>query len=148
VNAPEGADVLVDGKLAGHGSFRREDIAAGAHKVTATIASIDGCPTAIDDVTVRVREDGRTSVTLQPRPCGILTIDAAPRSARWSVSDTTGSEVASGTAPLSAPIVLPVGSYTLRVSASYCADYRADLKVTADRERHERAHLLCQPPRD
>jgi hypothetical protein len=139
--------VSLDGKLAGRGSFRRDDVAAGEHNVSAAIASIDGCPTAVDDVTVRVRDEGRTSVTLRPLPCGFLTLDAAPKGARWTVSDSSGSEVASGTAPLATPVVLPAGSYTLRVSASYCADYRADLDVKADRERHERAHLLCQPPR-
>lgn len=148
VNAPDEADVQVDGTFAGHGSFHRDDIKAGPHKVTATIASLDGCPTATDDVTVRVREDGRTSVTLRPRPCGLLAVDAAPRGARWTVTDTTGREVASGTAPLSAPIVLPAGSYAIRVSASYCADYRADVKVMAEQTRRERAHLLCEPRRD
>lgn len=148
VNAPDGAQVLVDGKPAGRGSFRRDDVRAGSHTITATIESLDGCPTATDDVTVRVREEGRTTVTLQPRPCGLLTIDAAPRGARWSVRDDKGTEVASGTAPLTGPVVLPVGSYNLRVSASYCADYRADLTVTADRTHRERAHLLCEPSGD
>jgi serine/threonine-protein kinase len=148
VNAPDGAEVRVDGKVAGQGSFRREDIRAGSHTVSATIVSVDGCPTATDDVTVRVREEGRTSVTLAPRPCGFLTIDAEPRGARWSVSDSAGGEAASGTTPLTAPIVLPAGAYTLRVSASYCADYRSDVKVAADRTRRERAHLLCEPRRD
>jgi PEGA domain. len=64
------------------------------------------------------------------------------------VSDSAGGEAASGTAPLTAPIVLPAGSYTLRVSASYCADYRSDIRVTEDRTRSERAHLLCEPRRD
>jgi hypothetical protein len=41
-----------------------------------------------------------------------------------------------------------VGSYNLRVSASYCADYRADLTVAADRTHRERAHLLCEPSGD
>jgi type 1 fimbria pilin len=140
--------VLVDGKPAGRGSFRRDDVRAGSHTITATIESLDGCPTATDDVTVRVREEGRTTVTLQPRPCGLLTIDAAPRGARWSVRDDKGTEVASGTAPLTGPVELPVGSYNLRVSASYCADYRADLTVTADRTHRERAHLLCEPSGD
>jgi serine/threonine-protein kinase len=143
VNAPGDAEVRVDGTVAGQGSLRSDDIKPGLHTVTATIASVDGCPTATDDVTVRVREDGRTSVTLGPRPCGLLTIDAVPKETRWSVSDSTGAEVASGTTPLSAPIVLPAGSYTLRVSASYCADYRSGVTVTADKTHRERAHLLC-----
>jgi hypothetical protein len=64
------------------------------------------------------------------------------------VRDDKGTEVASGTAPLTGPVVLPVGSYNLRVSASYCADYRADLPVAADRTHRERAHLLCEPSGD
>lgn len=144
VNAPDGAQVQVDGKLAGQGSFRRDDIKAGSHTITAWIASLDGCPTATDDATVRVREEGRTTVTLQPRPCGLLTIDAEPKGARWSVRDSVGTQVASGTAPLSAPVVLPVGSYTLRVSASYCVDYRSDVTVAAERTQHERVRLFCE----
>src|SRR3546814_21184330 len=52
VNAPDGAEVRFDGKVAGQGSFRSEDIRAGSHTVSATIASVNGCPTATDDVTV------------------------------------------------------------------------------------------------
>ncbi len=143
VNAPEGAEVSVDGKMAGTGSFRRDDIATGTHTVSATIASIDGCPTATDDVTVRVHAEGRTSVTLEPQPCGYLVIDAKPDDARWTVMSPGGKEVASGTARINTPIVLPVGSYSLRVSASYCADYRADLTVKADGTHHERVRLFC-----
>jgi serine/threonine-protein kinase len=146
VSAPEGAEVSIDGKVAGHGSFRSDNIATGEHTVSATIAAIEGCPTATDDVTVRVREEGRTSVTLEPRPCGYLAIDAQPDGARWVVTAQDGGEVASGTAPLSAPIVLPVGSYSLRVSASYCADYSNGVTVTAEKSRHERAHLICDRP--
>ena len=143
VSAPDGAEVLVDGKLAGHGSFRSEEIAAGEHTLSATIATIEGCSTATDDTIVRVREGGRTRVTLKPQPCGYLMIDAKPDDARWTVMSAGGDEVASGRAPLNAPIVLPVGSYSIRVSASYCADYRADVAVAVDKPRRERAHLLC-----
>ncbi len=145
VSAPEAALVQLDGKPAGRGSFRREDIAAGSHTITATISSLDGCPTATDDATVRVREEGRTSVTLEPRPCGLLALDMEPKGARWSVHAAGGEEVASGSAPLAAPIVLPAGTYALRVSASYCADYRSEITVAAERTHSERAHLICYP---
>ena len=143
VSAPAEAEVRLDGEVAGRGSFRRDDVAAGMHTVSATIASIAGCPTATDDVTVRVRVESRTNVTLEPRPCGYLVIDAKPDDARWTVMSTGGKEVASGMAPVTTPIVLPVGSYSLRVSASYCADYRADLTVRADGTHNERVRLFC-----
>ena len=145
VNAPDAAQLQIDGKPAGQGGFRRDDIDAGSHTITATLASLDGCPTAVDDVTVRVRDEGRTTVTLEPRPCGLLAMDVEPKGARWTVHDASGKEVATGTAPLSSPIVLPAGAYSLRVSASYCADYRSDINLVAERTHRERAHLLCFP---
>jgi eukaryotic-like serine/threonine-protein kinase len=147
VEAPADAEVRLDGKVIGQGSFRSSEISPGSHTFSAVIPTIEGCPTASDEATVRVREAGRSSVTLNPRPCGNLSIDAQPEDARWVVTSPDGIEVASGTAPLTAPVVLPVGPYSLRVSASYCADYRADLTVTADKPHRERAHLLCDPPR-
>ena len=147
VGAPADAEVRMDGKVVGQGSFRSSEIAPGSHTFSAVIPTIEGCPTATAEGTLRVRETGRSSITLNPRPCGYLSIDAQPADARWVVTSPDGIEAASGTAPLTAPVVLPVGAYSLRVSASYCADYRADLTVTADKPHRERAHLLCDPPR-
>ena len=144
VGAPDAAEVRIDGRLVGHGSVRSDRIAPGAHEFSAVLPSIAGCPTAVDDTTIRVRETGRTTVTLNPLPCGYLAIDAQPEGARWVVTAPDGREVASGTAPLTAPVVLPVGSYSLRVSASYCADYRADISIVEGKPRRERAHLICE----
>lgn len=143
VSAPADAEVRVDGRSVGRGDFRSSNIAPGVHRVSAVLPAIDGCPTASDEATVRVRDTGRSSVTLQPRPCGYLAIDAYPVGARWTITSSDDGEVASGTAPVAAPIVLPVGVYSLRVSASYCADYRAEVTVAVDKPRRERAHLIC-----
>lgn len=143
VSAPPEAEVQVDGKVIGRGSLRSNAIAPGVHTFRALVPSIDGCPTASEEGTLRVRESGRSSITLNPRPCGYLSIDAQPDGARWTITSPDGIEVASGAAPLTAPVVLPVGAYSLRVSASYCADYRADVIVSVERPRHERAHLIC-----
>ena len=144
VGAPAGAVVRIDGKRIGLGSVRSDRIAPGVHRVSAVVPTIDGCPTASAEATVRVRETGRSSVTLSPLPCGYLWIDAQPAGARWAITAVGDSEVASGTAPMTTSIILPVGAYSLRVSASYCADYRSELTVAAERPRRERAHLLCE----
>ena len=49
----------------------------------------------------------------------------------------------SGAIPQLAPIVVPSGTYVLRVSKSYCADYRARIAVPTDGTHKERVSLIC-----
>jgi hypothetical protein len=143
VTAPAGADVWVDGVRVGQGDWHSERIKAGKHQIAATLRSVPGCTAAHHETTVRVRTTGTTTIALTPKPCGYLTLDALPAGARWTVVAPSGDEVQHGTVPHSKPIVLPTGSYTLRVSASYCADFRADFAITSGESHHEYVRLIC-----
>lgn len=143
VTAPGDAEVWVDGKRKGTGGWYTDRIAPGEHRIVAALSSIQRCPSARVDTTVLVRESGSMTITLSPRPCGYLVLDALPTGARWMVSAPSGTTVMQGTVPQTKPVILPAGTYTLRVSAPYCADYLADFTVTAAETHRERVRLIC-----
>jgi hypothetical protein len=91
----------------------------------------------------QVPDHGEVRVKLAPHPCGTVAVDAEPNGARWDLSTVDGTSVASGGIPQATPIVVPSGAYVLRVSKSYCADYRARIAVSADGTHKERVRLIC-----
>jgi hypothetical protein len=141
--APAAAEVHVDGRRVGRGSWRGAGLAPGEHKVSAAVNTIPGCPSAREDAAVRVATVGPTEITLAPRPCGSITLDIQDGAQWWLTEVPAGREVASGRAPVTAPVVLPEGIYVLRVAASYCADYRGDVRITGDSSQHARVRLIC-----
>jgi len=143
VAAPPEATVAVDGKVVGHGNWSSTRFAAGEHHVVATVHSITGCAWATDSVVARVPDHGEVKVKLAPHPCGTVAVDAEPNGARWELSSLDGTSVANGAIPQAAPAVVPSGPYVLRVSKSYCADYRARIAVPVDGTHTERVRLIC-----
>ena len=51
--------------------------------------------------------------------------------------------MATGQIPQTVPAVVPSGTYVLRVSKSYCAEYRARIAVSVDGTHKERVRLIC-----
>jgi serine/threonine-protein kinase len=143
VTAPANAAVAVDGKVVGHGNWSSTRLAAGDHRVAAMVHSIAGCAWATDSVTARVPDHGEVKVKLAPHPCGTVAVDAEPNGARWDLSSVDGTSVAFGQIPQASPAVVPSGTYMLRVSKSYCADYRARIAVPAEGTHKERVRLIC-----
>jgi len=143
VSAPPTARVRIDGRRARPESWRDTSIAPGQHVVTATVDAPSGCPSARDSGTVFVPPSGAAHVSLTPRSCGWLSLDALPAGAHWEVRSAAGPMVRDGTVPARRPIVLPVGSYTLTVAKSYCAEYRASIEIAERRTNHERVRLIC-----
>jgi serine/threonine-protein kinase len=144
VVAPAAAEVHVDGRRVGRGSWSGRGLAPGEHRVSAAIAAIPGCPSAREETTVRVTDSGSTEIALSPRPCGTVTLDIIQDGAQWSLTSlSSGTQVASGRAPVTSPIVLPEGTYTLVVEARYCAGYRGDITVAPNTPWHERVRLMC-----
>jgi hypothetical protein len=143
VTAPSDAVLAVDGKVVGHGNWSSSRSAAGEHRVVAVVHSIAGCAWATDSVVARVPDHGEVKVKLAPHPCGTVAVDAAPNGARWELSSLDGTSVANGAIPQAAPAVVPSGPYVLRVSKSYCADYRARIAVPVDGTHTERVRLIC-----
>jgi hypothetical protein len=143
IEGPAGAELWFDGSRVGRGRWHSENVEPGEHAVAARVRSVAGCPTARQDSSVRVHGSGVTTVALAPRPCGYLAIDALPAGARWVVTSAAGEVVARGVIPQPRPAVVPIGAYTLRVSAPYCADYHADIAVKSAETHREHLRLIC-----
>ena len=143
VTAPPEATVAVDGKVVGHGNWASTRFPAGEHRVVAAVHSMAGCAWATDSVVARLPDHGEVKVKLAPHPCGTVAVDAEPNGARWDLSSVDGTSVAFGQIPQATPAVVPSGTYMLRVSKSYCADYRARIAVPAEGTHKERVRLIC-----
>jgi hypothetical protein len=143
ITAPNDAELRVDGKVVGHGAWSGTRFAAGEHRVVAAVHSIAGCSWATDSIVARVPDRGEVKVKLAPHPCGTVAVDAESNGARWELSSLDGSSVANGPIPQPTPVIVPSGTYLLRVSKSYCADYRARIAVPADGTHKERVRLIC-----
>ncbi len=141
--APNDAQVRVDGKVVGHGDRSGTTFAAGEHRVVAVVKTIAGCVGATYGTIAQVPERGEVKVRLAPHPCGTVTVDAEPDGARWDLSTVDGTRMANGAIPQVTPIVVPSGTYVLRVSKSYCADYRARIAVPSDGTHKNRVRLSC-----
>jgi hypothetical protein len=63
------------------------------------------------------------------------------------VTATEGQLRKEGTIPLSAPVVLPVGRYSLTVvktdGTDYCARYTDEVEVSAGATQHKTIRFLC-----
>jgi hypothetical protein len=108
-----------------------------------SIATAPGCAAAQERKDVQVAESGTTTVNFAPRECGAVTLDIAPAGARFAFV-RGGTEVTSGNAPAQSPVQLAEGTYTLRVSAKYCADFSATVKVASGGSSSQRVRLICQ----
>jgi serine/threonine-protein kinase len=143
VIGPADASISVDGTLVGRGTWHTESITPGVHHVMVSVSSAPGCAAAQQRKDVQVAAAGTTTASFTPRDCGALTLDVGPAGAHYSFAHG-GSEIASGTAPVASPLQLPEGTYTLHVSAKYCADYSGSVSVAAGSSSSQRVRLICQ----
>ena len=143
VAGPADATITLDGSVVGRGTWHSESITAGVHHVIVSVAAPAACASAQDARDVRVNESGTTTVQFTPKRCGTFTLDAAPTGGRYVLS-SGGHEIASGAVPLAAPVLVPEGSYSLHVSAKYCADYSGTVTISTGATAHLRVRLICQ----
>jgi hypothetical protein len=143
VNGPADASISVDGTIVGRGTWHSESITTGVHHVLVSVSSAPGCAAAQERKDVQVAPTGTTTANFSPRDCGTVALDVAPAGAHFSFAHG-GSEVASGTAPADSALQLPQGTYTLHVSAKYCADYSGTVSVAAGATSSQRIRLICQ----
>lgn len=143
VAGPADATISVDGSVVGRGTWHSESITAGVHHVIVSFVAPAACASAQDARDVRVNESGTTTVQFTPKRCGTFTLDAAPTGGRYVLS-SGGHEIASGAVPLAAPVLVPEGSYSLHVSAKYCADYSGTMTISTGATAHLRVRLICQ----
>jgi len=143
VIGPADASISVDGTIVGRGTWHSDSITTGVHHVLVSVSSAPGCTAARERKDVQVAPTGTTTANFSPRDCGAVTLDVAPVGAHFSFAHG-GSEVASGTVPSESPLQLPEGTYTLHVSAKYCADYSGAVSVAAGTASTQRVRLICQ----
>ena len=142
VDAPKDAALLINGVEVGSGRWSSDTLPPGNYTVTASVKTIDKCASATIVKTVELDEQGTDSVSLTPRPCGQLVIDAEPKDATYSIISLIYKTM-DGTLPLKEPLVLPTGNYTLRVQASYCAESRQQFKIATGNPSRVRVRLIC-----
>lgn len=135
-----GAQIAVNGVQVDSGSWRSDTLAPGDYQLVATIPrAIDGCPTARDSQSVRLRAGGRLiRITLSPKACGtLLLVERRGNTDGAEYTITRGTEkqpVARGSLPMRSPLVLPVGTYHVLVTKPLCQPYHDDVTITAGTE--------------
>jgi serine/threonine protein kinase len=148
LTAPTDAKLSVGGTIVGVGDWRTDTLKPGRYEVVAALpdSGNEQCPTHRVTATITVGNTGTSTTHLSPRACGVLVLDAQPNGAEYAFrSIGGGDEIASGRTPAERPITLPIGEYTLAVSARYCATYSDTVRVTesAHPARHVRVRLVC-----
>ncbi|HZS60430.1 MAG TPA: protein kinase [Gemmatimonadaceae bacterium] len=150
ITAPANAQLSVAGTVVGTGEFHTDTLKPGRYEILATLpdSGDQPCPTLRVTTTITVPATGTTTARLSPRGCGVLVLDAQPNGAEYNFRPIGGGdEVASGHTPTGGPITLPIGAYTLAVSARYCATYSDTVHVTEEAAgaaaRHVRVRLVC-----
>jgi len=143
VIGPADAAINVDGSVVGRGTWHSENISSGVHHVIVSLNAPAACAAAQEAKDVRVSESGTTTVQLSPRRCGTFSLDAAPAGAHYTLS-SGGREIASGSVPLTTPMLVAEGTYALHVSAKYCADYSGSVSISSGSTARERVRLICQ----
>ena len=148
VAAPDGAQLSVNGISMGLGGWSADTLKPGDYTVRASVTAPDGCESASDARTVRLRAGGTPQrVALDVRGCGTLAITLlnkpSPGGARYTLS---GDGVRrDGALPLGTALVLPTGLYDLRVTADKpCQDYEQQVQISADRPVSRNITMLCE----
>jgi len=150
LTAPADARLSVAGAIVGTGDWHTDTLKPGRYEVAAALPDSGNvpCPTLRVTATVTVAATGTTTAHLAPRGCGVLVLDAQPNGAEYAFRPIGGGDqIASGHTPAGGPITLPIGAYTLAVSARYCATYTDTVHVaeeaTGAAARHVRVRLVC-----
>ncbi|MGI9077864.1 MAG: serine/threonine-protein kinase [Gemmatimonadaceae bacterium] len=145
IMAPGKAMLAVDGKNVGRGRWESDTMPAGQHVIAAWVESTSLCPTSRESRSITVARSGVTSVTLNPRACGLLVIDGKHDGARYAVTELDGPTQMSGTVEGRVRLILPAGRYDLKISAPTCADYQnSDIRIEAGKTMTTRPiSLIC-----
>ena len=130
VAAPEGARLIVNGIGVGGPNWSSDTLKPARYVIRAVIASLEGCQSATSDQVVLLRAGASERVSLTPRPCGTLEINA--RNASTGATFTLSSEGIvrrSGPLPQSVPLILPVGQYQFNAHRPSCRDFSSTVSV-------------------
>lgn len=146
--APPNARVSVNGQVVSDGSWRADTLKPGEYAIEATLPASSGCESATVDERVRVRAGGVQSVTLAPKPCGVIVINmlnVATSGARFTIVSNDGSVRKEGALPQTGGIVVPVGLYRVTAQQPMCTAYIDDaIVVNPDRTTPLTFRVICE----
>jgi hypothetical protein len=149
VVAPPNAIVQLDGQTAVRGGqgWRWDSLNPGPHVVSARLpTALPGCPTADGRQTFSLKPGEQRTVRLRDLAlCGELSLRVQPAQARYTLQPVRGGPAREGSLPLPEPLVLPAGTYSLKLNAPLCSEYRQDtLTVPAGGPRRVLStRLIC-----
>jgi len=145
VEAPDDARVTVNG-VAVPSDWQTDTLAPGRYDVTGVVPGKAGCPASHQIDSVTLADHGTAIAHFTTLGCGTVALDVQPSGAAYDFrSFFTGDEMMSGRTPVTEPIMLPDGAYTVDVSARDCATYRDTLHIDGDSAdtRRLRVRLVC-----
>ena len=146
--APPNARVSVNGQAVSDGSWRADTLKPGEYAIEATLPASSGCESATVDERVRVRAGGVQSVTLAPKPCGVIVINmlnVATSGARFTIVSNDGSVRKEGALPQTGGSVVPVGLYRVTAQQPMCTAYIDDaVMVNPDRTTPLTFRVICE----
>jgi serine/threonine-protein kinase len=149
VSAPAEARLFLDGREVGTGSWRGAAVPAGRHVVAAELEVPAGCSVGRIERSVTVTAGETIPVRLSPKSCGRLDVSVvinerpltADRSAMYRL---TGNGLdREGPLPLGAALVLPEGSYNLKVMVPGCSTVDGSVAIHAGAVERPRIAPIC-----
>jgi serine/threonine-protein kinase len=122
VETADSAEVYIDNRRVGRGSWTGEHAPAARLSVRAVLAEESiACTSAMNDtVLAPVRAGQRLTIALPVRPCIEVRFDVRPRDARVAIRPLDGGRELETRADSALALSLPVGRYEVRTSAPRC----------------------------
>jgi eukaryotic-like serine/threonine-protein kinase len=144
VVAPAEAMVSVNGLDVGRGKWQSDTLKPGTYVLAASVRSYNRCGSARVVDTVYVRNTGDTSFSLTPRPCGFLAVSSTPERAEFEVLTSARASVRKGSLPLPDSLLLPAGSYRLRLRARFCSTFEDSVRIESGKTNRQQIPMICE----
>jgi serine/threonine protein kinase len=145
VDAPFGTHITVNGESVPP-DWRTDTLPPGRYDVVGIVPGKAGCPASHQVDSVTLGDHGTTVARFEAAGCGNVVLDARPAGAAYAFRALlTGDSVGGGRMPNDSTVTLPVGAYTIDVSARDCATFRDTVHVNGDTAppRRLRVRLVC-----
>jgi serine/threonine-protein kinase len=141
VNVPSDARVLLDGVERGTGTLRLTNVEPGPRVIAARLPGGEGCESATVTRTIMVAAGRTDTVNLDPVRCGILSLTSRPPNATYTL-------LMEGRSPITGvvsdrPLVIPPGTYVLRLQAEGCTPYESSLEIREGQTEERTIPLIC-----
>ena len=143
ITSPRTASVTLNGKPIPSGTWRTDTIAPGTYQVAATVDAPRDCRTATARGTITVRDTGASRLTVEPKSCGRLTVDADPNGLEI-VLKMSGERTITVTSPVREPLLLTAGTWTAEANKSRCVPLSKRVVIPSNGRETLRLRPFCQ----